>query len=693
MARGDARAATYMMPGLFVNMLLGATLFGLAIRLVTDREMGVLRRYRVTPVPALCVVLSHGLTALLTPLVTFFLLWGVGRAAFKVTVAGSPVTLILTFVCGVVALLPLGLLVGSIARDSRSAPALANILFFPMLFLSGATFPFAFLPDGVQRFARLLPATYAVEALQAVMVRGDSLRTVAPRLLVLLALAAVGIGLSALLFRWEGTEPVSRRSLAMVAAGFAVVLGGAALLSPAFGMGRAPWQRTPTAGRAKGQVRVLRGMTLLDGLGGRFENARVVIRDHCVTEITADSAAATPAGAVVDDLSGRFLIPGLIDSHIHLGASGGIGGAPLEYSPAREIRDTQALLGVGVTSVVSLTDDLRDMRVLRESVAMGEMRAPRMFFAGPSITAPGGHPSELFSFSRALQERLTRQVTTAAEAESAVAELASSYVDIVKLALEGGSWEHALPKLSPEALRAAVAAAHEAGLKTTVHIGSDADAQLAAEAGADGLEHVPFDLSDETIRLLALKKVTLTPTLGILDLEFKRSVATGQDELTRAWADPATLTSIQTPARFLQLMLGDADRVAAIEHRLAAQADATERAARGGVVILAGSDSGNPGLFHGPALVHEMEILVERAHLTPDEVLLAATSRAADRLGHKDLGRIAPGSVADLVVLDRDPSADIRALRAVRAVYLGGLPLDRQTLLTTSPGSWVPGHN
>jgi imidazolonepropionase-like amidohydrolase/ABC-type multidrug transport system permease subunit len=688
MARGDARAATYLMPGLLTNMLLGGTLFAVAGRLVSDRETGVLRRLQVTPIHAASVVLAHGATALLTQMVTFALLWFAGRAAFGVVVLGSPATFVLVYLIGAAALLPLGLLVGSVARDSRSAPALANIIFFPMMFLSGAAFPFAFLPDAVQRAARLLPATYVVEALHAVMVRGESLRTLAPRLAVLVALAAVGVATTAALFRWEGTHPVPRRALAGALVAFAIVLGAVAVLSPALGMARGRGLAAPAPGRAKGQVRVLRGATVLDGLGGRIENARVTIRDHRIAEIAPDSEAPLPQGAIVDELSGRFLIPGLIDSHIHLGGSGGRGTAVGEHLPERQIRDTQVLLAVGVTSVVSLTDDIRDMVALRDQVAKGAMRAPRLFCAGPSITAPGGHPAAMFSFAPALAARLTRQVNTPDEARRAVEELSLRGVNVVKLVLEGGSPGHRLPRLDEAAFRAAVAAAQRAQLRTTVHVTRDADARLAAEAGADALEHVPFDLSDDTIRLLAAKRVTLTPTLTVF-----ADQSPIDNEYVRRWADPAILSSLTDP-RALEGR-GHPDPVArgARAARFEAVCRAVARAARAGVPILAGSDSGNAGAFHGPALIHELELLVDRAGLLPADALAAATSRAASRLGQKDLGRIGANALADLVVLEADPTQDIHALRRVQTVYLGGLPYTPNALLATSPGPWIPGQH
>jgi imidazolonepropionase-like amidohydrolase len=114
-----------------------------------------------------------------------------------------------------------------------------------------------------------------------------------------------------------------------------------------------------------------------------------------------------------------------------------------------------------------------------------------------------------------------------------------------------------------------------------------------------------------------------------------------------------------------------------------------EAAARAGVTILAGSDAGNPATFHGPALIHELELLA-RANVPLPEVLLAATSRPANRLGQRTLGRVEKGSVADLVVLGADPLASAAAYHDVQAVYLGGRKLDLNHLFDTPAGPWRP---
>jgi imidazolonepropionase-like amidohydrolase/ABC-type multidrug transport system permease subunit len=689
MARGDARVTAVMMPGLLTTTLMSGALFGVALPLVQQREIGLLRRLRVTPAPAVAVALAHGITAMITGAVSLVVLITLGRVLFGMQLAGSWPALFGVYFCGACALVPMGLLVGSTARDIRTAPAIANLIFFPMMFLSGSAMPFAVLPEGVKRFARILPTTYLNEAYSGVIVRGEGLTMLAGSLAVLIAIGVVGVVLTSMLFRWEGTEPIPRRSLAMVAAMFALTLGVSAFAAPAFKMSEMPGARRVEAGDARGQVLVLRGATVLDGLGSRIVNARVVIRDHRISEISLDDdRVALPDGARVEDVTGRYLIPGLFDSHVHWGGSGGIGSSAIEMTDDRFAHDLTATLSAGVTSVVSLTDDLKEMRVLSNEVAAARLTSPRTFFSGPSLTARGGHPSEMFSFLPGLAELLTRQVETPEAARAAIAELDRARVDIVKLVLEPGFEGSPLPRLTEDVFRAAMAEAKARKMRTTVHVGTDADARLAIDAGANGLEHTARGLSDETISLMAAKKVTFTPTLVVLDWAWKRGAVSGGDALVRRLALPEIMQSFLDPKSPMAAAFDAESKMSVtMAGAFAASMQQAARAIRAGVPVIAGSDAGNPVTFHGVSLIRELELLAQAGMPLPD-LLKSATSRAADRLGQSSLGRIAAGAIADIVVLEADPTEAVGAYRKVSSVYLGGRKLDQATLDAGAPGAW-----
>jgi imidazolonepropionase-like amidohydrolase/ABC-type multidrug transport system permease subunit len=672
MARGDARVMAFMMPGLLTTTLMSGSLFGVALPLVQQRETGLLRRLRVTPVMAVSVVIAHGVTALIAGLISLIVLMLLARAIFGMQMVGSWPELIAVYLCGAVALIPMGLLVGSAARDIRTAPAISNLLFFPLMFLSGSAFPFAMLPDGVKRFARVLPTTYLNEAYSGVIVRGEPLWSMAGTLAVLLTLGAIGIVLTSMLFRWEGTEPVPRRSLALIAGAFAIALGVSAIAAPSFRIAEMPGTRRIDPGEAKDKVRVLRGITVLDGLGGRIANARVVIREHRIAEVMLDDErVALPEGAEVENLEGRFLIPGLFDSHVHWGGSGGVGSLPMEQTEDRLDHDYRAALAAGVTSVVSLTDNVDAMQELAREVGAARRNAPRTFYSGPSITARGGHPAAMFAFMPAIAEMLTRQVDTPEQARAVIADLDRRRVDLVKLVLEPGLPGRALPKLKDEVFLAAMAEAKNRKLRTTVHVGTDADARLAIEAGADSLEHTARGMSDGTINMMAAKKVTFTPTIVVLDWAWKRGAIRGEDADVRRLANPAIMQALLDPKSPIAPMMNEGEAATSMARAVEGSLQQVAKAIRAGVTVLAGSDAGNPATFHGVSLLRELELLAQ-AGMPLNEVLRAATSRPADRLGQFTLGRITPGAVADLVVLAADPTDDVRAYRGVVSVYLGG---------------------
>jgi imidazolonepropionase-like amidohydrolase len=227
-------------------------------------------------------------------------------------------------------------------------------------------------------------------------------------------------------------------------------------------------------------------------------------------------------------------------------------------------------------------------------------------------------------------------------------------------------------------------------MKTTGHVGTEADARLALDAGADGIEHAARGLSDATIAMMAARKATFTPTNVVLDFAWKRRVVAGEDALARRLALPAILQTLLDPESPLAPFLRDEGAGQRLAQAFAGSLDQTSRAIRAGVPILAGSDAGNPVTFHGVALIRELELLAQ-AGMPLGEVLKSATSRAADRLGQSSLALIATGADADLVVIDADPTDRVDAYRHVVAVYLGGRKLDPARLPETSPGSWRPG--
>lgn len=700
---GNAEQIRFIIPGVMALNLIAAAFFGITLTMVSLRESGLYRRLRATPLRTLSVVAAHGLTALANVLISLALQLVVAKLVFQLEIRGNPFQILAAFVVCAFALIPLGLIVGSVARDMKSAPAIGNILFFPLAFLSGAAMPLFLMPDWLQQVARLMPTTYVVEVMRGAVAWGEGPWTMPVPLVVLLLTGLVGLAFDAALFRWESEDALDRRpllallgSLALVS--LAVFLADVDLRSairpglggPGGGLSTAETLPNPVAAD---DVEVFVGMTVLDGKGGRLENARLVIRGERVVELVPHDDSPAPDDVVVHDLSGRFLVPGLIDSHVYVGGSAGGSASGGEYMPQRVLRDLQVYLALGITSVVSMTDDIDDLRSLRAAVDDGTMRAPRPYFAGAGITAPDGHPAIYFALMPGLAERMTRQVTTAEEASAAVREMANLDVDLVMLYLDEGPSGEPVPRLSEPALRAAIEVAHGLNLTATVHVDSDAHARLAVDAGADHLAHTPPDLSRETIGLMLERGVTLSPTLAAV--EGMAAVLRGEiadDPIAREWVDPSIFESLLSSRSWIADLRALPDSAEAFDDRYFEITQSTCRAIAEGVQLLPGSDAGSPAAFHGAGLLRELELLVEECGMSPAKVFLAATGQAAARLGSREIGQIGAGAFADFLILEADPTEDIRVLAEPAQIWFRGQPLDRDRLLDTPPGPWMPGR-
>ncbi|MCH7826327.1 MAG: ABC transporter permease [Acidobacteria bacterium] len=218
-------------PGLFTITAFSGAFFGVAYTLVTEREQGILRRIWVTPATATTVVVANAARSLVT-VVASLLVQGI-LARFALGVDFGPavwrVAVVLAF--GVWAFVPLGLIMGSVAKDMRSAPAIGNLIFMPMIFLSGAALPIQMLPGWLQSFGRMLPTAYLVQALEGVMVRGEGLTQQGLPLAVMLTSGFVAFGLNSLLFRWESTQPLGAKRVGSALAGLALLYVVVALVT------------------------------------------------------------------------------------------------------------------------------------------------------------------------------------------------------------------------------------------------------------------------------------------------------------------------------------------------------------------------------------------------------------------------------------------------------------------------------
>jgi imidazolonepropionase-like amidohydrolase len=446
--------------------------------------------------------------------------------------------------------------------------------------------------------------------------------------------------------------------------------------------------RTARAPSPGGEPRtlVVRG-TLVQPDGSTRRDAAVIVEGQRIVGVGAAASLPAPSGA--QELGGpdKWIVPGLVDAHVHLFQSGGLYtrpdivdlGARVPYAQERAAirsgldRTLLRYLRSGVTTVLDAGGPMWNFDV-RERAARSPL-APRVLVAGPLLA----------SVSRpqlALDDPPIVQVTEPERAREIVREQARRRPDLVKLwwiVPQGGSAQDWLA-----VGKAAIEEAHAHGIRVAVHATELETARAAVAAGADVLVHSVDDapIDDALLVLLREREIPYITTLVVL--EGYREALLGPLSLTpaeREIADPFAIASI-LDAPPLPERPGYADRVRARLEIVRANA---KRAQEAGVLVVAGSDAGNIGTFHGPALLRELELLVESG-LRPAEALRAATESAARALRReRDLGTVEAGKLADLLVLDASPLEDIRNVARLHAVVKDGVVHRPDELLRDTP--------
>src|SRR6266404_2753892 len=342
-----------------VNMVLtigvlGSGFFGAGMRTVMDREQNILRRFKVAPITAGPMLVSGMVVGLVHFIPVTILILFLAHAVYGMPAPAQPVSLILFIALGVLAFRAMGGIIGSVANSMQEAQIIIQLLYFPMLFLGGATFPVGIMPNWLQTVAQFIPTTHLSTGLQAILLRHE---TIGQNLLAagaLIVTAIVGTFLGVKLFRWEKEEKMRPSAKLWLIA----------VLTPFLLMGT--WQAYAKSNLVKGKTLardlrrshtvLIRDARLFLGDGQVIEQGAVLVRDGKIAEIYT-GPAPDPKTLKADpiDAAGKTLMPGLIDVHVHLGAPGGFYANPSDYGTTDKNfpRELAAYLYSGVTAVKS----------------------------------------------------------------------------------------------------------------------------------------------------------------------------------------------------------------------------------------------------------------------------------------------------------------------------------------------------
>jgi imidazolonepropionase-like amidohydrolase len=436
--------------------------------------------------------------------------------------------------------------------------------------------------------------------------------------------------------------------------------------------------------------RALTGATLVDGTGAApVPDAVVLLRDGKIDCAGPRAACPVPAGIDVTDLRGQWIVPGLVDAHVHFSQTGWADARPDSLDvrarhPYEEVvgdlrrhpeRFGRSWLCSGVTAVFDVGGYPWTLRL--PSWAEPRSDVPRVQAAGPLLSTVD-HPILNLPGE---QQLLYLKDEEAARAD--VRYLAASGAAAVKVwYIEPDGPTDRKPAEVEAAVRAGGDEAGKQGLRLIAHATELTTAKAALRAGARLLVHSVRDLpvDDEFLALAKKNGAIYCPTLTVAR-GYQRMYEAALKHQAPAVDDPnhcVDAATLKKLAETAEVPPGrTADQIAAREARLASQEQTSaanlKRVAAAGIPIALGTDAGNPLTLHGPAVYAELEAM-QAAGLTPLQVLVAATRGGAQALGReKEIGTVEKGKLADLLILGANPAQDAAAFRKVRAVVRGGV--------------------
>ena len=439
------------------------------------------------------------------------------------------------------------------------------------------------------------------------------------------------------------------------------------------------------------------GGTVINPADGKvLPNATVVIDGDKIERVTMGKQDAASLGKQID-CAGKFILPGYIDTHIHFFQSGDLFTRPdgADLNSVRPYKDEVAwvkshlndvfprYLRCGITSVVDVGGPFWNFEVRKTATATA--KAPRVAVAGPLISSVSREKLDL-------GDPPIVKIDTPDQARQFVRKLAEQKPDLVKI------WyivdkDHPVESFRP-IVRATIEESHAHKIRVAVHATELETARAAVEEGADVLVHSVTDkpVDDAFVKLLKERHTILCPTLVV----FERYGRTFSHQLNltpeeKAWGNPEVIASLDVtkippdklPDRIKNALAKPNEALDRIKKTYDIALPNLKRLQDAGITIAAGTDAGNIGTIHGPALFREFQLMKE-AGLTPMQILQCTTANAAKLFGGDvgaHIGKIENGYFADLVILNSNPVDDIAHASDIDAVIKNGVVYPADSIL------------
>jgi imidazolonepropionase-like amidohydrolase len=423
------------------------------------------------------------------------------------------------------------------------------------------------------------------------------------------------------------------------------------------------------AGSLLAEVKVLEDFTLIDGTGRPpATHVSMIIDNGRIRWVGPSAQARTPADAEKISLAGKFVMPGIINLHGHIGNTVDLTQDAKFFTRENIQQNLKTYASYGVTTVLSMGTDQDLIFRIRDEQRSGRPSVTRVYTAGQGFVFKGGYGG---------LSGVNPQVANVADVSAEINSLAAKKVDIIKLWMDDHLGTQ--KKMPYDIAKAIVDGAHRHHLRAAAHIFYLQDARQLVDDGVNGLAHSVRDKPVDQALIEGMKKHGTWQMAGTLTREASMFIYGGlvdgkaapflalpfftqsvSDNVLKTLKSPAYQQTIRSDPEFSRYQ-GFFEMA---KKNLKTLADA-------GVRYGMGTDTGPPGRFPGYFEHWEMQLMVE-AGLTPMQVIVAATGSGAEFLEARDLGTLAPAKWADLIVLDRNPLEDIKNTQTIRAVYVAG---------------------